>query len=62
MPIVQISLIEGRPAELKEQLIAELTETVVRALGVPRESVRVIITEVTAAHWGVGGASKAAQA
>ena len=59
MPLVQVSLIEGRPSDLKEQLIVELTSAVVRALGAPPESVRVILYEVPAAHWGVGGASKA---
>ena len=61
MPIVQVSMLEGRPAALKERLIAELTETLVRVLDAPRESVRVILTDVPAAHWGAGGVSKAAQ-
>jgi 4-oxalocrotonate tautomerase len=58
MPIVHVALIEGRPGALKEQLIAELTETIVRVLGAPRETVRVLINELPAAHWGVGGVSK----
>jgi len=62
MPIVQVSMVEGRPAVLKERLIAELTETVARVLDAPRDSVRVILTDVPAAHWGAGGASKAARA
>jgi 4-oxalocrotonate tautomerase len=62
MPLVQVAMVEGRPGELKETLIAELTETAVRVLEVPRESVRVILTEVPAEHWGVGGVSKAAKA
>jgi 4-oxalocrotonate tautomerase len=61
MPLVQVSLIEGRPAELEEELIAELTETVVRVLDAPRESVRVILYGVSAERWGVGGVSKAAR-
>ena len=59
MPLVQVSLIEGRSADLKERLIAELTDAVARALGASPESVRVILYEVPAAHWGVGGSSKA---
>lgn len=59
MPLVQVSLIEGRPAELEEQLIAELTDAVVRVLDAPRESVRVILYGVPAERWGVGGVSKA---
>jgi 4-oxalocrotonate tautomerase len=61
MPLVQVSLIEGRPAELEEELIAELTETVVRVLDVPCESVRVILYGVPAERWGVAGVSKAAR-
>ena len=38
MPIIQVSIIEGRPDEMKEQLIVELTEAAVRAPGAPRES------------------------
>ena len=58
MPIVQVALIEGRPGDVKEQLIAELTETVARVLGAPRETVRVILNDVPDAHWGIGGMSK----
>jgi 4-oxalocrotonate tautomerase len=61
MPLVEVSLIEGRPAELEEELIAELTETVVRVLDAPRESVRVILYGVPAERWGVAGVSKAAR-
>jgi 4-oxalocrotonate tautomerase len=61
MPLVQVSLIEGRTAEVVERLIAELTDTVVRVLDAPRESVRVILYDVPPERWGVGGVSKAAQ-
>jgi 4-oxalocrotonate tautomerase len=59
MPIVNVQLIEGRSAELREQLIAQLTATVLDVLDVPAQSVRVILTEVPAAHWGVAGVSRA---
>jgi 4-oxalocrotonate tautomerase len=59
MPLLQISLIEGRPPELKERLIGALTATVVDTLGVRPETVRVLLTELPAAHWGVAGASQA---
>ena len=61
MPLVQVSLIEGRAAEVGERLIAELTETIVRVLDAPRESVRVILYEVPPERWGVAGVSKAAK-
>jgi len=59
MPIVDISLLEGRDAKKKARLIREVTDAVERALGVPRESVRVLLREVPAEHWGVGGETKA---
>ncbi len=61
MPLIQVTLVEGRAAERKEELIGELTSTIVRVLDAPRESVRVILVEVPAAHWGVGGISKQRQ-
>jgi 4-oxalocrotonate tautomerase len=60
MPLVQVSLIEGRGPDLKELLIAELTEAVVRVLGTPKESVRVILYDVPGSDWGVAGVPKAA--
>lgn len=61
MPILQVTLIEGRTPETKRALIAELTGAVVRTLESPRESVRVILNEVPAEHWGVGGQPKSSQ-
>ncbi|MCK9511868.1 MAG: 2-hydroxymuconate tautomerase family protein [Pigmentiphaga sp.] len=60
MPLIQVILIEGRGAAEKAKLIRGLTDAAVEAVGAPRESVRVILQEVPAAHWGVGGVSKAA--
>jgi 4-oxalocrotonate tautomerase len=62
MPLVQVTLIEGRSAEVKRELIAELTDAVVRATGAAAASVRVILNEVPAAHWGVGGRPKGDEA
>jgi 4-oxalocrotonate tautomerase len=59
MPIIQVTLIEGRPAEAKERLIKALSEATAAAIDAPLNSIRVILQEVPAAHWGVGGASKA---
>ncbi|PMS38586.1 4-oxalocrotonate tautomerase [Trinickia symbiotica] len=61
MPLIQVTLIEGRTINAKAALIDHLTEAAVEALGAPRESVRVIIQEVPAAHWGVGGVPKSTQ-
>jgi 4-oxalocrotonate tautomerase len=58
MPLVQVTLIEGRPPERVRELIAAVTEAVVRTLDAPAASVRVIVGEVPASHWGVGGVPK----
>ena len=58
MPIVQIQLVEGRSAEQKRALLTEVTDAVVSSIGAPRETVRVILTEVSASDWAVGGVPK----
>jgi 4-oxalocrotonate tautomerase len=62
MPLIQVTLLEGRSAEAKAALIRRLTDAAVEAVAAPREAVRVILQEVPLAHWGVGGVSKAASA
>lgn len=59
MPLVQVTMIEGRSPEQKTALHTALTDAVVAAVGAPRESVRVVIYEVPAGHWSVGGVPKA---
>lgn len=59
MPIISVQLIKGRTSEQKVALIKELAEAAVRALGAPEQSVRVILTEIDAEHWGIGTQSKA---
>ena len=59
MPIIDVTLIDGRPPELKATLIRELTDAAERVLGVPRASIRVLLRELPAENWGVGGESKA---
>lgn len=61
MPIIDVSLVEGRPPEVKIALIRELTDCAERVLGVPRESIRVLLREVPPENWGVGGAPKSAR-
>lgn len=61
MPIIQIHMIEGRTDEQKEAVIREVTEAMVRAVGAPKESVRVLIDEMPKQHFGIGGESAKAQ-
>ncbi len=55
MPIVQVNMMEGRTQKQKEDLIAEVTQAVVKALDAPQESVRVLINEMPKDHFGIGG-------
>lgn len=57
MPIAHLYILEGRDEEKKERLIAEVTEAIHRAIDAPLDAVRVIITEMPKAHFGIGGQS-----
>lgn len=61
MPIISINLLAGRSNKQKEALINEVTEACHRTLGAPRETIRIIINEMDAQHYGVGGVSKKKQ-
>jgi 4-oxalocrotonate tautomerase len=54
MPLVEVTLVEGRtPAQLRT-LISKLTAAVVDAVGAPQENVRVVLREIPATHWAAG--------
>lgn len=57
MPFIQINILEGRTPEKKERLIREVSDLVADVLDAPVESVRVLIQEVQAEHWGIAGES-----
>ncbi|WP_050469191.1 2-hydroxymuconate tautomerase [Herbaspirillum chlorophenolicum] len=57
MPIMQIFLMEGRSQEQKEKLIEALTLAAMTSIDAPQETVRVLLTEVPKAHFGIGGKS-----
>ncbi|WP_312918900.1 tautomerase family protein [Stutzerimonas nitrititolerans] len=59
MPLLQVTIVEGRSAELKERLIHDLTATVVETLVVKPEAVRVLLQELPKTHWGTAGQSMA---
>jgi 4-oxalocrotonate tautomerase len=54
VPLVEVTLAEGRTPEQIRSLIHELHEAVIRAVASPPESVRVIVREVPATHWAAG--------
>lgn len=60
MPLIQATIIAGRSQEQKEAFFEKVTAVAVETLGVKPEQVRVVINEVPAEHWAIGGVSKAA--
>ncbi len=58
MPIVEMTLLEGRPFEMKKKMVEAVTDAIVATLEAPRESVRIIIREVPAWHFAAGGVLK----
>jgi 4-oxalocrotonate tautomerase len=58
MPIVEITLMEGRSDEAKERLHAKVAQAVHEAIDAPKEAIRVILREVPGSHFSVGGVAK----
>jgi len=55
MPLIQVTMVEGRSTEQKHDLIRNLSHSMSETLGVPLERIRVAIYEITADEWGIGG-------
>jgi 4-oxalocrotonate tautomerase len=55
MPLVEITLAQGRSPEQLRGLMSAVTEAVVTSVGAPVESVRVVLREVPKTHWSAGG-------
>lgn len=58
MPIIEITLVEGRSDEKKEALIKAVTDATEQSIGAPLESIRVLLREVPALHFAVAGVPK----
>ena len=59
MPLIQITLIEGRDAAAVTECARQVARAVNKSLGAPMERIRISVTEVPATHWLVGDRSKA---
>ncbi|MGH9116753.1 MAG: 2-hydroxymuconate tautomerase [Acidimicrobiales bacterium] len=55
MPLVHIDLMEGRPPERVEEMIAAVSEAIASTLDAPIETVRVVVNEIRPHQYGVGG-------
>ncbi len=58
MPIVDITLIEGRSDEAKARLMQKVADAIHEAIEAPKETIRIVIREVPPQHWSVGGVPK----
>ncbi|MEM4297675.1 MAG: 2-hydroxymuconate tautomerase [Nitrososphaerota archaeon] len=58
MPLVEISLLEGRSDEQRRAIAEAITDTIVKVLGVDPEVVWVIFRDVPKGHLAVGGKIK----
>ena len=55
MPIISVTIAEGRSVEKKRKLVRALTDATVEALDVGPEQVRVMLNELQLEHYGVAG-------
>lgn len=55
MPIIRVSLFEGRTVEQKRELVEALTREASRVLGTKPEVTYVVLEEVNKENWGIGG-------
>lgn len=54
MPLIQVTLVEGRSPEQLRALISSLTAAVTESIGAPKEAIRVVLNEVPDTHWAAG--------
>lgn len=54
MPLIEVTLVEGRSAAQLRALIHGLTQAAVDAVDAPLASVRVVVRELPATHWAAG--------
>lgn len=57
MPFAQIHMIEGRTEDQKRAVIEKVTQALHEAVGAPKETIRILISEVPSANWGIAGQS-----
>ncbi|MEO0317949.1 MAG: hypothetical protein RL404_1626 [Pseudomonadota bacterium] len=57
MPFAQIHMIEGRTEDQKRAVIEKVTQALHEAVGAPKETIRILISEIPSTNWGIGGTS-----
>jgi 4-oxalocrotonate tautomerase len=54
MPLIEVTLVEGRSPEQLRALISALTRGACESLDAPPGNVRVVVREVPDTHWAAG--------
>jgi len=55
MPVIQITMSQGRTVEQKRELVSVLTREAARILKTKEENIRFLIYEVSKENWGDAG-------
>jgi 4-oxalocrotonate tautomerase len=55
MPVIQITMSQGRTVEQKRELVKILTKETARILNTGEDSVRILVYEVSKENWGNAG-------
>ncbi len=58
MPIVHITLVEGRSTEDVQRCLKAVTQAVQESLGAPPPTIRVFATQVPPEHYAIGGRTR----
>ncbi|TKC88277.1 4-oxalocrotonate tautomerase [Trinickia terrae] len=59
MPTLEVYLPSGHDASVKADLIGGLTRATVESIGAPADSIRILLSELPPANFGIGGKSAA---
>jgi 4-oxalocrotonate tautomerase len=54
VPLIELTMVEGRTPQQVRAVISALTRAVVDTVDAPAESIRVVVREVPATHWAAG--------
>ncbi|MDG2174621.1 MAG: tautomerase family protein [Gammaproteobacteria bacterium] len=57
MPIINISMVEGRSAEQKEAMGQAITRVVQETIGAPLDTIKIVINEIPPELWFSNGVS-----
>lgn len=55
MPVVHVSMIAGRSKEQKKAIAGEITETIHKHAGSPKEVITVVFHDIDGDSWAAGG-------